>query len=46
MADQIRAARTAGANVMHVRFRGRSLAEYLEQIDAFAETVVPLVDRP
>lgn len=44
LADEIRAARRAGANVMHVRFRGRTLQEYLEQLDAFAEQVVPLVD--
>jgi hypothetical protein len=28
-----------------VKFRGRSLQEYLEQFDAFAEQVVPIVDR-
>lgn len=44
LANDIRRAREAGANVMHVRFRGRTLAEYLEQLDAFAEVVVPLVD--
>jgi hypothetical protein len=44
-AADLRAARDAGANVVHVKFRGRSLAEYLEQYDAFAEVVVPLVDE-
>jgi probable F420-dependent oxidoreductase len=44
-AEDIRAARAAGANVIHVKFRGRSLAEYLEQFDAFVEEVVPLVDE-
>ena len=45
LAADIRHAREAGANVMHVRFRGRTLEEYLEQFDAFAEVVVPLVDH-
>ena len=45
LADDLRRAREVGATVMHLRFRGRSLAEYLEQFDAFAEQVVPLVDE-
>jgi probable F420-dependent oxidoreductase len=44
-AADLRLAREAGANVVHVKFRGRSLAEYLEQYDAFAEEVVPLVNE-
>jgi hypothetical protein len=28
-----------------VKFRGRTLAEYLEQYDAFVEEVVPLVNE-
>lgn len=44
MVEQLRAARQIGINVFHVRFRGRSLADYLEQYDAFAEQVVPFVD--
>jgi probable F420-dependent oxidoreductase len=44
LADDIRAARDAGANVMHIRVRGRTLPEYLDQLDAFAADVVPLVD--
>jgi probable F420-dependent oxidoreductase len=44
-AEDIRAALAAGANVVHVKFRGRSLTEYLEQFDAFYEDVVPLVDE-
>jgi probable F420-dependent oxidoreductase len=44
-AADLRAARAAGANVVHVKFRGRTLAEYLEQYDAFAEEVVPLVNE-
>jgi len=46
MAADIRAARAAGANTFHVKFRGRTLVEYLEQLEAFAELVVPLVDGP
>lgn len=42
-ADAIRAALTVGIDVLHLRFRAASLADYLEQFDAFAETVVPLV---
>lgn len=42
--EQLRAAREVGINVFHVRFRGRSLADYLEQYDAFAEQVVPHVE--
>lgn len=45
-AADIRSARAAGANTFHLKFRGRSLAEYLEQLDAFAEIVVPLVNEP
>ncbi len=44
-AENIRTAIAAGANVVHVKFRGRSLTEYLEQFDAFAEQVVPLVNE-
>ena len=45
MAERIRAAREAGATVMHLKFRERTLTEYLEQFDAFAEEVVPLVNE-
>jgi probable F420-dependent oxidoreductase len=44
LADEIRAARAVGANVIHLKFRGRTQAEYLEQLDAFTELVAPLVD--
>jgi probable F420-dependent oxidoreductase len=44
-AADLRAARAAGANTVHVKFRGRTLAEYLEQFDAFVEEVVPLVNE-
>ena len=44
LAEDILAARSVGANTMHLKFRSRTLAEYLEQVDAFAEVVVPAVD--
>jgi hypothetical protein len=43
LAADIRRAREAGANVIHLKVRGRTLAEYLDQLDAFAADVVPLV---
>ena len=46
LAADIRAARDAGATVFHMKFRGRTSAEYLEQLDAFAQDVVPLVNQP
>jgi probable F420-dependent oxidoreductase len=45
LAADIRAGREAGANVIHLKFRGRTFKEYLEQLDAFAEDVVPLVNE-
>lgn len=45
LAADIRAAREAGANTFHMKFRGRTLSEYLEQLDAFYESVVPLVNE-
>jgi probable F420-dependent oxidoreductase len=45
LAASLRDARRAGANTMHLRFRGRTLAEYLEQLEAFASEVVPLVNE-
>ena len=45
MAADIRAARAVGANTFHVKFRGRTLGEYLEQVEAFGELVVPLVNE-
>jgi uncharacterized protein (DUF849 family) len=44
LAAEIRDARAAGANTIHLKFRGRSLNEYLDQLDAFTETVAPLID--
>ena len=45
LAQDIRAARGVGANTFHLKFRARDLAEYLEQVDAFVEEVVPMVDE-
>ena len=45
LAADIRGARDAGANTFHMKFRGRTLDEYLEQLDAFYEVVVPLVNE-
>jgi probable F420-dependent oxidoreductase len=45
LAADIRAARAAGANTMHLKLRGRSLEEYLDQLDAFSTEVVPLVNE-
>lgn len=45
LVDDIRAARAVGANTFHLKFRARDLAEYLDQVDAFAEQVVPLVNE-
>lgn len=43
IAEELLREKELGANVYHLKFRGRSLDEYLDQIDAFAETVIPLV---
>lgn len=43
LAADLRAARAVGANVFHLRFRARSVDEYLEQLDAFREEVWPRV---
>ena len=45
LAADIRGARDAGANTFHMKFRGRTLDEYLEQLDAFYENVVPLINE-
>ncbi|GJM37545.1 MAG: hypothetical protein DHS20C19_09120 [Acidimicrobiales bacterium] len=45
LVEDIRAAREVGANTIHLKFRSRDLAEYLEQVDAFVEQVVPLVNE-
>ena len=45
LVHDIRSARESGANTFHLKFRARDLPEYLDQVDAFAEQVVPLVDE-
>ena len=45
LAADIRAAREAGANVMHCKFRARDAEEYADSLAAFTEQVVPLVDE-
>lgn len=45
LAEEMRKARAAGANTFHMKFRGRTFEEYLEQLDAFEEEVVPLVNE-
>jgi len=45
LAEEMRRARAAGVNTFHMKFRGRTFQEYLEQLDAFEEDVVPLVNE-
>ncbi|MEM9202746.1 MAG: TIGR03619 family F420-dependent LLM class oxidoreductase [Actinomycetota bacterium] len=45
LAADIRAAREVGCNVMHLKFRARDAAEYVDSLAAFAEQVVPLVNE-
>jgi len=45
LVHDIRSARESGANTFHLKFRARDLPEYLDQVDAFAEQVVPLVNE-
>lgn len=45
LVEDLRSAREAGANTFHLKFRARDLPEYLDQVDAFAERVVPLVNE-
>ena len=45
LAEDIRAARAVGCNVMHLKFRARDAAEYADSLIAFREQVVPLVDE-
>lgn len=46
VAEELRAAREAGVNTFHLKMRSRCVEDYLDQLDAFAEEVVPLVDQP
>ncbi len=43
IAEELRRERDLGANVFHLKFRGRDRNEYLDQIDAFGRDVAPLV---
>ncbi len=43
IAEELRRERDLGANVFHLKFRGRSHAEYLEQIEQFGSEIAPLV---
>ena len=43
IAEELLRERDLGANVYHVKFRGRDLSAYLDQLRAFASDVVPLV---
>ncbi len=44
IAELLRAARQAGCNVMHLRFRNRGRSELLDQMSRFQDDIVPLVD--
>jgi probable F420-dependent oxidoreductase len=44
LAERLRAYGAAGANQLQVRFRNRSLDELLDQMDAFASEVAPLLN--
>lgn len=43
IAAELRKERDLGANTFHLKFRGRTLGEYLDQIDTFGAEVMPLV---
>ncbi|MDG2428979.1 MAG: TIGR03619 family F420-dependent LLM class oxidoreductase [Acidimicrobiales bacterium] len=43
IAAELRADRETGANVFHLKFRGRTIEEYLDQLAAFGEDVRPLL---
>jgi probable F420-dependent oxidoreductase len=45
LATAIRHGRAVGANTFHLKFRARSVNEVLDQLDAFADRVKPLVIR-
>jgi probable F420-dependent oxidoreductase len=45
LGDLLARYRAAGATAMNLRFRHRSLAHYLEQLDAFARTIAPRFAR-
>jgi probable F420-dependent oxidoreductase len=43
IAESLRADRAVGANVFHLKFRGRTIEEYLDQLAAFGDQVRPLL---
>lgn len=43
IAEELRKERDLGANTFHVKFRGRDLSEYLDQLERFGAEVAPLV---
>lgn len=43
IADELIRESELGANVFHLKLRARSLSEYLDQIDSFGQSVIPLV---
>ena len=43
IAEHLRADHDAGANVFHLKFRSRTLEEYIEQLRIFGEEVRPLL---
>ncbi len=45
LAEDIRAARELGCNVVHLKFRARDAQEYADSLAAFSEIVVPMVNE-
>ena len=43
IAEELRADRDVGANAFHLKFRARTIEEYLDQLAAFGEQVRPLL---
>ncbi len=43
IAEELRADRAVGANAFHLKFRARTIEEYLDQLAAFGEQVRPLL---
>lgn len=43
IAEELRREQALGANVHHLKFRGRDIEEYLDQVEAFGTEVIPLV---
>ena len=43
IAEELRADRDVGANAFHLKFRARTMEEYLDQLAAFGEQVRPLL---